>query len=64
LVKDVTGGYAAGLAIVAALFAGGGLVLLELGMRWSGQWAPDAVREAGIFMYRATVRIAGDERAA
>jgi MFS transporter, NNP family, nitrate/nitrite transporter len=50
--KDATGSYSAGLVVCAAAFAAGTLVLLELGTRWSTQWAPAAVRRAGIFSYR------------
>jgi NNP family nitrate/nitrite transporter-like MFS transporter len=50
--KDLTGSYSAGLYGCASAFVVGTIVLLELGTRWSGQWAPAAVRRAGIFSYR------------
>jgi MFS transporter, NNP family, nitrate/nitrite transporter len=59
--KDLTGGYAAGLWVFAAMFLAGTFVLLELGARWSAEWAPAAVRQAGIYSYRAALRQVADE---
>ena len=59
--KDLTGGYAAGLWVFAATFMVGTLVLLELGARWSAEWTPTAVRQAGIYSYRAALRQVADE---
>ena len=61
--KDLTGGYSAGLFMVAAAFAGGTLVLLELGALWSRRWAPAAVTRAGVYSYRASLRQVTDEPA-
>jgi len=54
--RDMTGRYNAGLFAVAAAFVLGVAVLLELGAAWSRRWAPDAVRQAGIYSYRGAVR--------
>ena len=51
-------GYAPGLALFAAAFVGGTVVLLELGDRWSKRWSDAAVKQAGIYSYRATLRAA------
>ena len=55
-VRDMTGSYSTGLFAVAAAFACGVGVLLELGAVWSRRWAPDAVRQAGIYSYRGALR--------
>jgi MFS transporter, NNP family, nitrate/nitrite transporter len=55
-VKDATGTYASGLALVAAAFFVGAVVLLELGTRWNTRWHSHAVRQSGIFCYRGAVR--------
>jgi NNP family nitrate/nitrite transporter-like MFS transporter len=60
-VKDLTGAYTAGLVAVAAAFLAGSLMLLELGMRWSRQWRPEAVRQTGVFSYRGQLRPAPNE---
>jgi NNP family nitrate/nitrite transporter-like MFS transporter len=52
-VRDATGTYGAGLMLVAAVFAGGTIVLLELGMRWTTRWTERAVKQAGVFGYRS-----------
>jgi NNP family nitrate/nitrite transporter-like MFS transporter len=59
--KDLTGSYSAGLFVFAAAFLAGTIVLLELGARWSTEWAPSAVRQAGIYSYKATLRQVADE---
>jgi len=59
--KDLTGSYSAGLFVFAAAFLAGTVVLLELGTRWSAEWAPSAVRQAGVYAYRAALRQAADE---
>jgi MFS transporter, NNP family, nitrate/nitrite transporter len=63
-VKDVTGQYTLGLVAVAAVFALGTLVLLELGAYWSARWAPIAVKRTGVYSYRDALRPATDESAA
>jgi NNP family nitrate/nitrite transporter-like MFS transporter len=60
-VKDLTGAYTVGLLLVAAAFLAGSVMLLELGMRWSRQWRPEAVRQTGIFSYRGQLRPAPSE---
>jgi NNP family nitrate/nitrite transporter-like MFS transporter len=59
--KDLTGSYASGLFVFATAFLVGTIVLLELGARWSMAWAPAAVRQAGIYSYRAVLGQAVDE---
>jgi NNP family nitrate/nitrite transporter-like MFS transporter len=54
--KDLTGTYASGLALFAAAFVVGTVVLLELGARWSQRWTAAAVRQAGIYSYRSALR--------
>jgi NNP family nitrate/nitrite transporter-like MFS transporter len=63
-VKDVTGLYSLGFAGVAVVFVLATVVLLELGARWSTQWAPDALERTGVYSYRASLRPAADESAA
>jgi len=58
VIRDMTGSYAPGLALFAAAFVGGTVVLLELGDRWSKRWSDAAVKQAGIYSYRATLRAA------
>ncbi|HVZ22439.1 MAG TPA: MFS transporter [Vicinamibacterales bacterium] len=61
MARDATGSYSAGLLLVAAFFVAGVAVLLELGATWSRRWAPSAVRQAGIYSYRAALRsLAGE----
>jgi NNP family nitrate/nitrite transporter-like MFS transporter len=55
-VKDITGAYTLGLAGFAVAFLAGTVVLLELGLRWSRDWAPDAVARSGIYSYRGASR--------
>jgi NNP family nitrate/nitrite transporter-like MFS transporter len=62
--KDATGQYAPALILVSGAFVLGTIALLELGIRWSRRWRPDAVRQAGIFVYRPSPRPALDESAA
>jgi NNP family nitrate/nitrite transporter-like MFS transporter len=62
--KDLTGTYATGIAVVAGGFVAGLVVLLELGDRWSRRWDEAAVRQAGIYSYRMTLRRVAGERAA
>jgi MFS transporter, NNP family, nitrate/nitrite transporter len=61
--RDLTASYSPGLFAVAGAFAVGMGVLLELGAVWSRRWAPEAVRQAGIYSYRGAFRGLGDERA-
>ena len=56
VIRDTTGSYAPGLALFAAAFVGGTVVLLELGDRWSKRWSDAAVKRAGIYSYRTTLR--------
>ena len=62
LTRDLTGSYAPGLLGVSVAFVVGTLALLELGARWSQRWDAEAVRQAGIYSYRAAARVG--ERAA
>ena len=62
--KDLTGTYATGIAVVAGGFVVGLVVLLELGDRWSRRWDETAVRQAGVYSYRMTLRRVAGERAA
>ena len=55
VVKDATGSYSPGLLLFAGAFLLGALALLELGTRWSRSWRPDAVKQSGVFCYRAVV---------
>jgi NNP family nitrate/nitrite transporter-like MFS transporter len=59
--KDLTGSYTAGLWMFAAAFLAGTVILLELGSRWSVEWAPAAVRQAGVYSYRDVFRQVADE---
>jgi NNP family nitrate/nitrite transporter-like MFS transporter len=64
MVRDATGSYAAGLLGCGAVFAAGTVVLLELGARWSVRWQARAVRQTGVYSYRATLFGADSEPAA
>jgi len=64
VVRDATGSYAPGLLGCAAVFVAGTVVLLELGARWSVQWQPVAVRQTGVYSYRAALFGADGEPAA
>jgi MFS transporter, NNP family, nitrate/nitrite transporter len=64
VVKDMTGEYTAGLAIVAGAFVLGVVALLELGARWSRRWHPAIVKQSGIFSYRDAARSLSVERIA
>jgi NNP family nitrate/nitrite transporter-like MFS transporter len=55
-VKDATGGYAAGLLLLAGLFSIGAVVLVRLGSTWSARWPAEVVARAGVFCYRGVVR--------
>jgi NNP family nitrate/nitrite transporter-like MFS transporter len=64
VVKDATGTYGVGLALFAAAFLLGALLLLELGTRWTTRWQPHAVKQSGLFCYRRLVRdLLGEEAA-
>ena len=54
--RDMTGSYSTGLFAVSVAFLFGVAVLLELGAVWSRRWAPEAVRQAGIYSYRGVLR--------
>jgi NNP family nitrate/nitrite transporter-like MFS transporter len=56
VVKDATGVYTGGLLLFAAAFLAGAVMLLELGARWSRHWPSEAVRQTGVFAYRAQLR--------
>jgi NNP family nitrate/nitrite transporter-like MFS transporter len=62
--RDLTGTYATGLTLFAAVFAVGTFVLLELGARWSGRWSEAAVERSGVFCYRTALRALAGDRAA
>jgi NNP family nitrate/nitrite transporter-like MFS transporter len=62
--RDLTGSYASGLLVFAGVFAIGTVVLLELGTRWSDRWNADAVRQSGVYCYRAAIRSLAGDRAA
>ena len=55
-VRDYYGSYAPGLVLFTAAFIGGTFVLLELGNRWSRNWNETAIRQTGVYSYRATLR--------
>ena len=55
-VRDYYGSYAPGLVLFTTAFVAGTFVLLELGNRWSRRWSETAVRQAGVYSYRATLR--------
>jgi MFS transporter, NNP family, nitrate/nitrite transporter len=55
-VRDHSGSYAPGLVLFTTAFVGGTFVLLELGNRWSTRWSETAVRQTGVYSYRATLR--------
>ena len=62
--KDATGTYGFGLLVFAAAFLVGAFTLLELGRRWTTRWRPHAVKQSGVFCYRAAVRrVLGEEAA-
>jgi NNP family nitrate/nitrite transporter-like MFS transporter len=54
-VRDATGSYVMGLAGCAIVFVAGTLMLLELGTRWSRRWDRRALRQAGVYSYRAVL---------
>ncbi len=56
IVKDSVGSYATGLIAFGVIFLVGVVALLEFGIRWSAQWAPQAVAQTGIYSYRTRVR--------
>ena len=55
-IRDSYGTYAPGLVLFTAAFVAGTLVLLELGNRWSRRWNETAIRQTGVYSYRATFR--------
>ena len=54
--KDATGGYTIALLLLAGIFAAGTIALLEAGITWSQRWPADAVRQSGVYAYRAMKR--------
>jgi NNP family nitrate/nitrite transporter-like MFS transporter len=56
IVKDGVGSYATGLIAFGVIFLVGVVALLEFGIRWSAQWAPQAVAQTGIYSYRTRAR--------
>jgi NNP family nitrate/nitrite transporter-like MFS transporter len=57
VVKDASGTYAAGMALCSAIFASGGVALLEAGVRWSARWDSRVAARAGLFSYRELLRL-------
>jgi NNP family nitrate/nitrite transporter-like MFS transporter len=55
-IRDHYGTYAPGLVLFTAAFVAGTIVLLELGNRWSRSWGEAAIRQTGVYSYRATLR--------
>ena len=55
-IRDSYGTYAPGLALFTVAFVSGTVVLLELGDRWSKRWSATAVRQTGVYSYRASLR--------
>jgi MFS transporter, NNP family, nitrate/nitrite transporter len=55
-IRDHYGTYAPGLMLFTAAFAAGTMVLLELGNRWTRNWNEVAIRQTGVYSYRATLR--------
>jgi NNP family nitrate/nitrite transporter-like MFS transporter len=55
-IRDAYGTYAPGLALFTAAFVGGTIVLLELGHRWSRSWDEAAIRQTGVYAWRAMLR--------
>ncbi|HEX6463031.1 MAG TPA: MFS transporter [Vicinamibacterales bacterium] len=54
--KDATGTYGSGIAILAAAFFAGAIVLVQLGSVWVARWPADAVSRARLFCYRRLTR--------
>ena len=52
LLKDISGNYATGLLLFAAVVLGGTAVLLEFGVIWSRVWPANALQRTGVFAYR------------
>ena len=46
------------------LFVVGTIVLLELGVRWTGRWHRGAVERSGVVCYRSALRALTIDRAA
>jgi NNP family nitrate/nitrite transporter-like MFS transporter len=55
-IRDHYGTYAPGLVLFTAAFVAGTIVLLELGNRWTRNWNAVAIRQTGVYSYRATLR--------
>jgi NNP family nitrate/nitrite transporter-like MFS transporter len=55
-VKDATGTYAPGLAMLAIAFFASAVVVLHLGSVWATRWQPSAIQRSGIFCYRDVLR--------
>ena len=62
--KDATGGYTVALLLLVGVFAAGTIALLEAGITWSRRWSPDAVRQSGVYAYRAKAQPQAAEDAA
>ena len=58
-IRDHYGTYAPGLVLFTTAFVAGAIVLLELGNRWSRNWSEAAIRHAGVYSYRGTLRGVG-----
>ena len=48
-IKDRTGSFGLGFAVLACVALGGAAVLLALGRVWRSQWEVDSARRAGLF---------------
>jgi NNP family nitrate/nitrite transporter-like MFS transporter len=55
-IRDEYGTYAPGLALFTVAFVVGTIVLLELGHRWSRRWNQAAIRQTGVYTWRAPLR--------
>ena len=62
--KDATGGYTVALLLLVGVFAAGTIALLEAGISWSQRWSSDAVRQSGVYAYRAKTQPQAAEDAA
>jgi MFS transporter, NNP family, nitrate/nitrite transporter len=55
-IKDATGSYGPGLALLAVAFVGGALALLQLGSVWASRWDDAIADRSGVFCYRDAIR--------
>lgn len=61
--KDFSGSYGMGVLCFAGVILASVVVLLEFGVRWSGTWAPRALRQARVFSYRSRRKTAAHDSA-